>query len=55
LIYGLSLDKDGHMTGSNVHLSFDKYMQDQIFTIDAGQEGKDKFSMLTMQDRGTIP
>jgi hypothetical protein len=52
LIYGLSLDKDGHMTGSNVHLSFDKYMQDQIFTIDAGQEGKDKFSMLTMQDRG---
>jgi hypothetical protein len=52
LIYGLSQDTDGRITGSNVHLSFDKYMQDQIFTIDAGQEGKSNYSTLTMQDRG---
>ena len=52
LIYGLSWDKAGRVTGSNVHLSFDKYMQDQIFTVDAGQEGKRTYSTLTMQDRG---
>lgn len=55
LIYGLSKDKEGRVTGSNVHLSFDKYMQDQIFTIDAGQSGKDKYSKLTFQDRGDYP
>lgn len=52
LIYGVSKDKEGRVTSSNVHLSFDKYMQDQIFTIDAGQEGKSGYSTLTMQDRG---
>ncbi len=52
LVYGLSVDKAGRVTGSNVHLSFDKYMQDQIFTVDAGQEGKSTYSTLTMQDRG---
>lgn len=55
LIYGLSKDKEGHVTGANVHLSFDKYMQDQIFTVDAGEEGKDSYSALTMQDRGDYP
>ena len=52
LIYGLSYDTTGHVSGSNVHLSFDQYMQDQIFTVDAGHDGAQKFSTLTMADRG---
>jgi hypothetical protein len=52
LIYGLSKDRNGRAIASNVHLSFDKYMQDQIFTVDAGTEGNKEYSELTMQDRG---
>jgi hypothetical protein len=52
LIYGLTKDHNGHVTESNVHLSFDKYMQDQIFTIDAGKDENKEYSELTMQDRG---
>ena len=52
LIYGLTKDHNGHVTESNVHLSFDKYMQDQIFTIEAGKDENKDFSELTMQDRG---
>lgn len=52
LIYGVSKDKSGKIAESNVHLSFDKYMQDQIFTIDAGRDGQQDYSTLTMQDRG---
>lgn len=55
LIYGLTKDKEGRVTASTVHLSFDKYMQDHIFTIDAGQDGKDKYSRLIIQDRGDYP
>src|SRR5580698_7495088 len=35
LIYGVERGSDGKVNGSNVHLSFDKYMQDQMFTVDA--------------------
>lgn len=52
LIYGLDKDAGGRVIGSNVHLSFDKYMQDQMFTVDAGQDGPHTYSTLTMQDRG---
>lgn len=52
LLYGIGKDSSGNVVGSGVHLSFDQYMQDQIFTIDAGREGKNKYSTLTMQDRG---
>jgi hypothetical protein len=52
LIYGLTKDRNGHMSESNVHLSFDKYMQDQILTIDAGKDENKEYSELTMQDRG---
>ncbi len=52
LIYGLTKDQSGHAIGSDVHLSFDKYMQDQVFTIDAGQYNHQEYSQLTMQDRG---
>lgn len=55
LIYGLDRGADGKVIGSNVHLSFDKYMQDQIFTVDAGRDGDKDHSELTMQDRGDYP
>jgi hypothetical protein len=55
LSYGISKDSTGNVTGSDGHLSFDQYMQDQIFTIDAGRDGDKKFSLLRMDDRGDYP
>jgi hypothetical protein len=55
LIYGLTRDQTGGTTGSNLHLSFDKYMQDQVFTIDAGNGDHNQYSELTMQDRRDYP
>jgi hypothetical protein len=52
LSYGISKDSSGKVLGSDGHLSFDQYMQDQIFTIDAGREGDKKFSLIRMDDRG---
>jgi hypothetical protein len=52
LIYGLSKDPSGNVTDNNVHLSFDQYMQDQIFTVDAGREGGKQYSLVTMGERG---
>ena len=52
LIYGSSLDKDGNVEEANVHLSFDRYMQDQVIAVDAGQEKGAKFSTLRMNDVG---
>ncbi len=52
LIYGLVKDQSGHTIGSNVHLSFDKYMQDQVFAINAGRDDRREHSELIMQDRG---
>ena len=37
------------------HLSFDQYEENQIFAIDAGQEGKNKFSQITIADQGEYP
>jgi len=55
LSYGISKDASGKVVGSDGHLSFDQYMQDQIFTIDAGRDGDKKFSLLRMDDRGDYP
>ncbi len=55
LSYGIEKDQDGRVIGSNGHLSFDQYMQDQIFTIDAGRDGDKKYSILRMDDRGDYP
>jgi hypothetical protein len=55
LIYGVKTDSSGRVTGSYGHLSFDKYMQDQIFTIEAGREDHAEYSTLNMQDRGDYP
>ena len=55
LSYGIEKDQSGRVAGSDGHLSFDQYMQDQIFTIDAGRDGDKKFSLLRMDDRGDYP
>jgi hypothetical protein len=36
-------------------LSFDQYDQDQIFAVDAGQEGAGKRTLLVISDRGDWP
>ena len=55
LAYGIEKDKNGRVVASDGHLSFDQYMQDQIFTIDAGRDGDKKFSLVRMDDRGDYP
>ncbi len=37
------------------HLSFDQYEENTVFAIDAGQEGKEKFSRIIMEDQGDYP
>ncbi len=54
LIFGGRKDKDGK-TSSYGHLSFDAYEQDQIFTIDAGEEGGKKRSGMAIIDRPDYP
>jgi hypothetical protein len=54
LIFGGNKDKDGKIS-TNGHLSFDQYMQDQIFSIDAGREGQSRWSAITISDRGDYP
>src|SRR5258707_1201251 len=53
-IWGASQLPDGTIE-NHAHLSFDQYEENQIFAIDAGQEGKDKFSEVTMADQGDFP
>lgn len=44
-------DKKG-VIQNNGHLSFDQYMQDQVFSIDAGQDGGKHYSLMNFTDRG---
>ena len=53
-IWGASQLPDGTIE-NHAHLSFDQYEENQIFTLDAGQVGKDKFSRITMADQGDFP
>lgn len=53
-IWGASQLPDGTIE-NHVHLSLDQYEENQVFAIDAGQEGKDKFSRITMADQGDFP
>jgi len=53
-IWGAGQLPDGSIQ-NHVHLSFDQYEENQIFAIDAGQEGKEKFSRITMVDQGNYP
>src|SRR5580704_16123871 len=54
LIFGGEKDKEGQMS-SHGHLSFDAYEQDQVFSIDAQQEGDKSGSGLTLVDRPSYP
>lgn len=49
LIFG-GLNKNGTNVSSG-HLSFDAYEQDQVLTIDAGQEGEKSSASLALMDR----
>ncbi len=54
LIFGGEKGKDGK--GSSFgHLSFDAYEQDQVFSIDAGQQGDHRATTLTLVDRPDYP
>lgn len=53
-IWGAGQLSDGSIQ-NHAHLSFDQYEENQIFAIDAGQEGKDKFSRITIVDQGNYP
>jgi hypothetical protein len=54
LIWAASQLPDGTIE-NHAHLSFDQYEENQIFALDAGQEGKDKFSRITIADQGDFP
>jgi hypothetical protein len=52
LIYGSFLDKNGKLEEATVHLSFDQYMQDQVFTVEAGESNGERSSFLRINDVG---
>ena len=54
LTFGGGKGKDGKAS-SGGHLSFDQYHQDQIFTIDAAQNGSERSSTLMVADRPDWP
>src|SRR5262249_45225146 len=54
LIWGANQSADGNIQ-NHAHLSFDQYEENQIFAIDAGQEGRNKFSQVTVIDQGDYP
>ena len=54
LIFDGSKDKNGKVR-SNGHLSFDQYMQDQTFSIDAGEENGSHYSAIVMGEHGDYP
>jgi hypothetical protein len=54
LIFSGKKDQDGKVSRAG-HLSFDQYDQDQIFSIDAGEENGRRQSGITISDRGDYP
>jgi hypothetical protein len=54
LVFDGAKGKDG-LIRTNGHLSFDQYDQDQLFAVDAGQEGAAKGTMIVISDRGDYP
>jgi len=54
LIWGASQLPDGTIA-NHAHLSLDQYEENQVFALDAGQEGVDKFSRITIADQGDFP
>jgi hypothetical protein len=53
-IWGASQQPDGSVQ-NHAHFSLDQYEENQIFAIDAGREGNDKFSQITIADQGDYP
>ena len=53
-IWGAHQERDGSVQ-SHVHVSFDQYEENQIFALDAGREGNQKFSNITIADQGDYP
>ena len=54
LIFGGAKNKDGKVESFG-HLSFDQYQQDQVFTIDAGEEDGRRRAGVGIWDRGDYP
>jgi hypothetical protein len=54
LILGASQLLDGTIENHG-HLSLDQYEENQVFALEAGQEGNDKFSRITIADQGDYP
>ncbi len=54
LTFGGGKDKNGQVS-SYGHLSFDEYEQDQVFTIDASQQGGKRRSGLSLVDNPDYP
>lgn len=54
LIWGAGQTPDGSIENHS-HLSFDQYEENQVFAVDAGQDGKEKFSQISMTDQGDYP
>lgn len=54
LIWGAGQQPDGTIENHG-HLSLDQYEENQVFAIDAGQEGNRRFSQLTIADQGDYP
>jgi hypothetical protein len=54
LIVGGLKERDGTIQNHG-HLSFDQYEQDQIFAIDSGRKGQEKFSTIRIGERGDYP
>jgi hypothetical protein len=54
LIFGGMKDKNGKVESWG-HLSFDQYNQDQVFSIDAGEEDGRRKSGIAISDRGDYP
>lgn len=53
-IWGAAQLPDGSVQ-NHTHLSFDQYEENQVFAIDAGQEGREKFSRISVVDQGGYP
>jgi hypothetical protein len=51
LIWGAKQLPDGTIENHG-HLSLDQYEENTVFAIDAGQEGQEKFSRVTIEDQG---
>lgn len=54
LIWGAGRQPDGTIENHG-HLSLDQYEENQVFAIDAGQDGKRKFSEISFLDQGDYP